>query len=455
MRLNNITISNFRRFERLEISLKEKLVILVAGNGCGKTTVLDAIAISLGSYVGEFEAGKADPIKKDDVRVIMRVDTEERIPQFPAEVSSAIEVETHHPNTRLILTKRVLPGPKKNTSTKESKALRDYANNLIGEVMDQKDPLLPALAFYGTGRLWTSHRETEKRWLLTQDRTAGYDQCLSSRSNFQQLQQWMKRASLAKHQRIEENRDFSNRLNLVIEAVELAVNQVLASQGLSGFRYDLTLDELCIIDKDGILFPVRQLSDGFQVMTALVADLAYRCARLNPHLGNSAPALTPGIVLIDEIELHLHPAWQQVVVGSLINAFPAIQFILTTHSPQIISTAKRESVRILEEVKDAGSGSVSCRALVPDISPYCHEAGFTLPSVFGVPERPPVAPVMEEIGRYYQLLRSSTYSTDAAKAILQKLADMGYQLTAAEERRAELLLRHFQGSREDGNKHHG
>ena len=448
MKLKSLILANFRRFESLEISFNERLTILVAGNGYGKTTILDAIAISLGSYVGEFETGKADPIDKDDVRVIMRIDTEERIPQFPAEISSTIEVGANHENKRLILTKRVLPGPKNNTSTKESKPLRDYATSLLGQVMDQKDPLLPALAFYGTGRLWTKHKETEKRWLLTQDRTSGYDQCLSSRSNFQQLQEWMKRASLANQQQRDDNRELSVRLASVIEAVELSVNQALASQGLLGCRYDITLDELSIVDKEGVVFPIRQLSDGFQVMTALVADLAYRCARLNPHLKSKAPELTPGIVLIDEIELHLHPAWQQVVIESLLRVFPAMQFIITTHSPQVVSTVKKESIRILEEVKDPESVSTKFKAITPDFSPYGHEAGLTLPSVFGVPQRPPVNEVMmKELAKYFQFLRSTTYTDETARSILDALADMGYQLSSAEEKRAALLLKHFQSYR--------
>ena len=456
MKLKSLSLANFRRFESLEISFNERLTILVAGNGYGKTTILDAIAISLGSYVGEFETGKADPIEKDDVRVIMRVDTEERIPQFPAEISSTIEVGTYYQqNQRLILTKRVLPGPKNNTSTKESKALRDYATSLLGQVMDQKDPLLPALAFYGTGRLWTRHKETEKRWLLTQDRTSGYDQCLSSRSNFQQLQEWMKRASLANQQQKDDNRELSLRLASVIEAVELSVNLVLASQGLLGCRYDITLDELSIVDKEGVVFPIRQLSDGFQVMTALVADLAYRCARLNPHLKSKAPELTPGIVLIDEIELHLHPAWQQVVIESLLKAFPAMQFIITTHSPQVVSTVKKESIRILEEVKEPESGSTKYKAITPDLSPLGHEAGSTLPSVFGAPQRPPIDEVMKEVGNYFQLLRSKSYSEDTAKSILEKLAEIGYEFSPAEEKRASLLLKHFQSIREVENQGHG
>lgn len=443
MKIKNLRLANFRRFEGFEINLDDSLTVLVASNGYGKTTVLDAIAISLGSFVGEFSSGRAIPINKNDARIITRLDTEERISRYPVEVGSTIEVGCNWASSHLIPTKRVLPGAKRSTSTKESKRLRDWAVSLIGQVMDEKDPILPVVAFYGTGRLLTKHKETAKRWLLTQDRTTGYEQCLSSRSNFQQVQQWMKRAALANKQKIESNDSLSTRFANIIQSVESSVNEVLACQGLTDCRFDISLDELSILDQEGVRFPISQLSDGFQAMVALTADLAYRCARLNPSLGDNAPRKTNGIVLIDEIELHLHPAWQQVVVDSLIDAFPAIQFIVTTHSPQIVSTIKRESLRILQEVIDPATGFKKSEVIVPDLSPYGHEAGLALSSVFGVSQRPPIEEITDELGKYYQLLRSDSYTAESAQAVKDTLTSMGYQFSSAEEQRAALLLRHF------------
>lgn len=85
--------------------------------------------------------------------------------------------------------------------------------------------------------------------------------------------------------------------------------------------------------------PVGLLSDGYRSTVALFADLARRCAILNPHLLEKAAEKTPGIVLIDEVDLHLHPSWQRRLIADLRKAFPAIQFVLTTHSPQVISGA--------------------------------------------------------------------------------------------------------------------
>ena len=99
----------------------------------------------------------------------------------------------------------------------------------------------------------------------------------------------------------------------------------------------------------GERLPFSFLSDGYRNMVALVADVAWRAAVLNPHLGKDAAARSEGVVLIDEIDLHLHPRWQRRVLGNLRRTFPGLQFVTTTHSPQVIASARREEVRVLEK----------------------------------------------------------------------------------------------------------
>ncbi len=110
----------------------------------------------------------------------------------------------------------------------------------------------------------------------------------------------------------------------------------------------LSMKQVGVLDsQQGVELGLHQLSDGVQCMLSLSGDLAARCAVLNPQYGPDAPARTPGIVLIDEIDLHLHPAWQQRVLGDLQRAFPMVQFIVTTHSPQVLTTVRREHIRFL------------------------------------------------------------------------------------------------------------
>jgi predicted ATP-binding protein involved in virulence len=102
---------------------------------------------------------------------------------------------------------------------------------------------------------------------------------------------------------------------------------------------------------DRLLF--RQLSDGYRNLIGMVADIAYRCIKLNPHLGEDAVSQTPGIVLIDELDLHLHPNWQRQIVADLKKVFPKIQFIATTHSPFIVQSLRADELINLDSATDS------------------------------------------------------------------------------------------------------
>ena len=111
--------------------------------------------------------------------------------------------------------------------------------------------------------------------------------------------------------------------------------------------FDVSRDELMIRFAERSL-PFSFLSDGYRNMVAMVADIAIRCATLNPHLREKSSQETPGVVLIDEIDLHLHPRWQRRVVDDLLRTFPKIQFFGTTHSPFVIqSLPPIEGVQLL------------------------------------------------------------------------------------------------------------
>lgn len=101
------------------------------------------------------------------------------------------------------------------------------------------------------------------------------------------------------------------------------------------------------IDKDGKTFDILQLSQGERSLLALVADIAYRLAIMNPT--SEDPLHGKGIVLIDEIDLHLHPRWQRSVIRNLQTTFPNCQFIITTHSPLVVSDPQEVQVFLLEE----------------------------------------------------------------------------------------------------------
>jgi predicted ATP-binding protein involved in virulence len=125
--------------------------------------------------------------------------------------------------------------------------------------------------------------------------------------------------------------------------LKLAVQQAVPE--VKSFHYQILSEEVRVEFNDGTTQPFHLLSDGFRITIGLVADLAWRAVRLNPHLGADAPRLAQGVVVIDELDLHLHPTWQRRILGDLRNTFPGVQFVVTTHSPQILASARREWVR--------------------------------------------------------------------------------------------------------------
>jgi predicted ATP-binding protein involved in virulence len=146
-------------------------------------------------------------------------------------------------------------------------------------------------------------------------------------------------------------------------------------EGAKSLYYDGRYKDLVVVLNEGGPQLFDNLSDGQRIMLTLVGDLASRAAILNPHLGDAALRETPGVVIVDELDLHLHPKWQRRVIHDLKTTFPSFQFIATTHSPQLVGEAKADEVmlldggetttpprsfgidssRILEEVMGAGS----------------------------------------------------------------------------------------------------
>ena len=126
--------------------------------------------------------------------------------------------------------------------------------------------------------------------------------------------------------------------------LEVAVG---ATPGVNNAWYDPVARSPMVRFEDGHVVPWSELSDGYHMFIALVADIARRAVMLNEIDGTEAPARVEGVVLIDELDLHLHPRWQREALPSLRRAFPRLQFIITTHSPQILSSAENCQVRRL------------------------------------------------------------------------------------------------------------
>jgi predicted ATP-binding protein involved in virulence len=329
MNIQKIGLKNFHCFEDREFSFGSRFNLIIGDNATGKTTLLDALSVGVGYlFLGFPEPASPRNITSDDVRLATyhHGDTWTPERQYPTEIECTGELGDQRGTWRHCMTR------KKRRNTRHDLGIRSEALRLGDAVSQGKPAILPVVSYYGTGRLWvqigqTSTEPREIDTLKPDTRFAGYLDCLNSGSDVKRLVAWFKTQELSALQQ--------GATNSTLEGARQAILSCVPNSYHVGF--DVSRGEMMIRFGERSL-PFSYLSDGFRNMIAMVADIAVRCATLNPHLQDKASQETPGVVLIDEVDLHLHPRWQQKVVGDLLRAFPKVQFFGTTHSPFIIQS---------------------------------------------------------------------------------------------------------------------
>ena len=208
----------------------------------------------------------------------------------------------------------------------------------------------------------------------TEQRSAAYQTLLSGRNGFSSFFKWFRnREDLENEKRIYQS-DYRDRQ---LEAVRMATESFLPGfQNLRVRRSPLRMT----VQKGAEEMTVNQLSDGEKCLLAMIGDLARRLAIANPSLSN--PLHGKGVVMIDEVDLHLHPSWQRMIVPLLESTFPNCQFVLTTHSAQILSHVREPESIFLLKFTDEG-----IQARHPE-SVYGLDSNRILEDLMEVPERP-------------------------------------------------------------------
>lgn len=328
MKIRKLRLQNFRGFEDKTFDFSDQFNVLIGDNGTGKTSVLSALATAFSPFIGQFISTSTE-IPQDDVRRLRQRSgqTITLEPQYPVVI--ACEVFFIDKNYKWDLTRHSADSMFEGHITERHNVYMWSQGNPLNLGGDKT--FAPLIAYYGTGRLWGTSREEAIEWDKPGSRFEGYEGCLDPAPNATSLLGWLKRQEAIALQ--------DKAASGVFKAVTQAIAQCM--EGWGGVFYDFKEDDLIAISvDDSRALPFRMLSDGERNMLAMVADIARRAAILNPHLEERALAETPGIVLIDELDLHLHPRWQRRVVDNLRETFPNLQFIATTHSPFIIQSLR-------------------------------------------------------------------------------------------------------------------
>lgn len=437
MYLEKLKLHNFRCYEKLEIDFNRQLTVLVGKNGSGKTTVLEAIAIALGTWFVGFNIVNAKGINKrtDPLRKAYQIGaTDDVQTQFPVEIEAWGKIEES--KDQILHWKRELYTPTGTMTTKDAKEIVEYAAEYQKAISEGRtDIYLPMVAYYGTGRLWDYHRQKRTDVFKVSSRTNGYIDCLDGTANVKLMMDWFQIMTINKYQRQEENLESNPELDTVYLAMEKCLTNLSGYSDVK-IRYNMGTQELDVYyseqDKQRMRIPLNQLSDGYKGMISLAADIAYRMATLNPQLGTEVLSKGDGVVLIDEVDLHLHPAWQQKVIDNLMNIFPKVQFIVSTHAPAIISSVKTDKLRILSNKEVCMTAN----------QVYGKDVNSVMKEIMGVNDRPDQ--FVELFEKFYRLLSEKKY--DEAGAVLDKLdEERGYHDPEIVKCRVKLKLERMRG----------
>ena len=327
MKIKSITLNNFKGIENLTLSFEDKSTILFGINGSGKSTILRAVDLIYANIIAKLTGSnkKFAELDYDDISYGKSKASIDAVFSFEdgteLEYGRSIDRATgkkHSLNKLKILIKKF-------EELYIMKGHDDGNGNWIDEV-DNKN--MPVFVNYGVNRivLDVPLRVSNKEKFT---KLSAFDKAIESTIDFRNLFKWFRnQEDIENQEKVRKNKHYEDKSLSAVKRAMVAM--------LDGFE-DIHIDRRPLsmkVKKDGKYLNINQLSDGEKCTIALFGDLARRMALANPQINN--PLEGTGVVLIDELDLHMHPTWQRKVLKVLKKTFPNIQFIITTHSPQIL-----------------------------------------------------------------------------------------------------------------------
>ena len=423
MYVSKIRMQNFRCYTDFTMQFSPKVTVIVAENGRGKTAILDGLAITMAPYLAAFPGIKARNFQPNDVRMVVDVPQTQKdelqIKRMKYLLPVVLETEVKADDGKAYSWKRELKSVKGKTSSASAKFVSDYGKRIADELNQpgDQDIILPVLGYYGTSRMWNDS-SLLKRKKVDLSRSSGYVECLEPSGSYNTFAQWFRYATESAleydHIIAEKKLNKKNPYREILNAINKAIVTCIQSMGWTDLKYSFAAQNLLICHPEKGELPLEAMSDGARSVISMAADIAYRMARLNPDMGEDVTLKTSGVVLIDEVDMHLHPSWQQTVVNDLVKAFPKVQFIVTTHSPQVLTSVPAECIRILHwdnDLVDIEEPTFSLGA----------ESSQLLRDIQHVESRPGSLPIVQALQRYLQLVNEDKWDSEEALALRETL----------------------------------
>ncbi|MCD8154625.1 MAG: AAA family ATPase [Clostridiales bacterium] len=336
MQISHVRLKNFRAIKEKEIDFKQGFNLIKGENGKGKTSILEAIAVGLGGFIAGTDVAtrhfSVQEIRKEYPLLGDGSIDEKKIVPLEVEITATVDGQEY---TWL----RSRSSVKASRSTIQPRDIARKAEKIANDSTKE----LPIILYESASRVWSQKRSSSDNiFRKNYFRTAGYTDALVDDSNIKLLLNWCVKMEQVAWQ--------NNTQIAEYEAVKAAVGRFMQEMNQSAdckVFYDRRTENLMYQENDTV-YPINDLSAGYQSLAWMVFDIAYRMAILNPEK-KADVANTSGVILIDEIDMHLHPRWQWNIIDALRTVFPNVQFIAATHAPILFASAKNVWIIDVEE----------------------------------------------------------------------------------------------------------
>ena len=426
MKINRVILHGFRGIQKIDISLDDQMTVLIGANGAGKSSVLDALAKLLSWAVARIRrpAGTGHAISEHDIQ--------------NGEIKTVIRAEASTSESLGWQLVKYRSGHSRSDENTDLLMISEYAKTIQKQITESNEQCnIPIFAYYPVNRVVLDIplriRKSHKFGLLE-----AWDDSLTSAANFRSFFEWFRNREDLENENRKYHDEFIrpegwNFPDPQLEAVRRALESFLPE--FSNFSVRRNPLRMTVM-KRGQEMRIEQLSNGEKCLIALVADIARRLSIANPCL--SDPLNGIGIVLIDEIDMHLHPGWQRMVLPKLMATFPNCQFIVSTHSPQILGEIDAARIRILSQdennfirlsVPKQSRGLSSNQILDELMKPLTEDRALSqnsndaekVESVFRLIEEEKFSEAEEEIKQLQLLFHGDTPELVRAKALITML----------------------------------
>jgi predicted ATP-binding protein involved in virulence len=426
------------------------LTVLVGNNGAGKTAILDGIGYALSRILTRLPGIEGKSLRREDIR-IERQGVQAPFVRVEAQSTEGIQ-----------WTRTLKRDPTRQTAADVpdaigDKALFEFLDPTIHAIAEGQNATLPVFAYYGVSRAVLNIPERRRAFRKEFRRFDALENALEPTTRFKDLFEWYYAQEHDEMERMMQalsTPEFQAWLQSanggspppppaeapklpgplpVLQAVRDAISQVVSGFTQPHIKTNPLRMVLTQRFEDGgeRELSLQMLSDGYRTMLALVMDFARRMAQANPHLAR--PLEAEAILLVDEIDLHLHPLWQQTVIPSFRRAFPQTQLILTTHSPQVLTTVEADKIFIVEP-----TGIRPCPAPT-----YGARSSDVVAEVLGLKNlRPPANEIAEKISSLFGALDAGRL--EEAKGLRADLESWARGFPEPDLVRADLLIRRLE-----------